>query len=148
MAKKGKRLTRMGSKDVAKAFTLKRKEARIQKQLALEGAGNGGLHKRKPSYARPDALQALQVVEANRWPDDEQLVKYHELNQDKKKTGGRRKPRKNLPPVEFPLMDEINPVIRNRMLIAASLKVKEVKRLPGFILQRTYNHKKRPITFV
>ena len=116
------------------------------KQKALEDAGKGGFPKRKPTYSDVEGLATLHVVESCRWPSEEQLVKYAELNQDKK---SRRpgKPKK-VRPVEFPLMDEIDDVTRNRMLIASSLKIQPVKRAPGFILTRTYNHKNRIITFV
>jgi hypothetical protein len=145
---KGKRKLRKGSKDVAIAYTKAKAQRRHDKQIELEEAGKGGFNKRKPNYSRRAELEALQIVEQNRWPDDDQLVMYHELNTAKKPGGNRsRKPIK--PRVEiFPLMDEISDVTRNRMLIAASLKMQPVKRSPGWILSRTYNHKKRVITFV
>ena len=147
MAGKRSRKTRIGNGDVAKAATLKRKEKRAAKQALLEADGKGGFPKRKPAYDRPEQLRTLVLVDQNRWPDDDQLQKYAELNQDKKRRGVIKKAKK--PRVDhFPLMDELDPVTRNRMLIAASLKLQPVKRQPGFVLTRTYNHKQRPITFV
>jgi len=142
----GKRKMRKGSVDVATAYTEAKKQRRHDRQLALEEAGKGGFKKRKPNYARREQLQTLHIVEANRWPDDDQLVKYAEMNQDKKvRRGGKpAKPREDV----FPLMEELSTEIRNRILIAASLKVQPVKRNPGYCLVRTYNHKGRPITFV
>ena len=141
-----KRKTRMGSAEVAAAYTERRKEEKAVLQKAKEDAGKGGFPKRKPTYANQEGLDTLHVIESCRWPSEEQLDKYAELNQDKK---SRRpgKPKK-VRPVEFPLMDEIDDVTRNRMLIAASLKLQTVKSMPGFVFTRTYNHKNRPITFV
>ena len=144
----GKRKMRMGSKDVATAYTAAKAQRRHAGQVKREEAGKGGYPKRKPNYARREQLETLIIVENNLWPTDDQLVKYAEMNQDKKVRRRPSKAKKNLRPVEFPLMDEISDVTRNRMLIAASLKLQPVKRMPGFILSRTYNHKGRPITFV
>jgi hypothetical protein len=143
----GKRKTRMGNRDVAVAYTVAKAQRRHDRQVALEEKGKGGHKKRKPDYDRRAELEYLWVEELNRWPEDTQLDAYAEMNQEKKPKGGRRRP-KPIRPVEFPLMDEIDDVTRNRMLIAASLKLQPVKRMPGFIFVRTYNHKKRPITFV
>jgi hypothetical protein len=84
-----------------------------------------------------------------RFPDEDQLRKYHELNIDKKHVSHGK--RKAPPDLRFNFMEAaaLNSAKEvNRLLVAASLKIKRVRRFPGWVLQRTYNHGKRPITII
>lgn len=127
-----------------------RKAARTERQLGRR--------------SRPIANQAhrsfLKIQDRDRVPDDDVCDKYASLNKKKHQPGpGRSRPA----PLGMPLLEALltspNPAdwkvheqesCKNviKLLVAASLKIKRVKRHPGWILQRTYNHKNRPITIV
>lgn len=85
---------------------------------------------------------------SRRWPTPDQEVKYFELNtaKDKPRGGGRSKIK---PPARpFALLESIDPKVLDKLLTASSLKLKRVRRYPGWILQHTYNLKNRPIQII
>lgn len=114
-----------------------RKAARTEKNCARSGR----------AITDHAADEQIRRCHLRRWPDKEQENKYFELNTDKKQRG---KPAKRIkPPVlEFALLESIDPKTLNKLLIASSLKVKKVRRYPGWILQTTYNLKSRPIQII
>jgi hypothetical protein len=48
----------------------------------------------------------------------------------------------------MPLLESIDPVTLDKLLTAASLKVKRVKRYPNWVLQTVYNLGRRPLQFI
>jgi len=113
-------------------------------------AGRTGknLGRRSSPIADPVKLAFLKGQDNGRWPSDETCDKYAKLNREKKVKG---RPGKNLAPLGFPLMEAAmahGTASLEKLLIAASLKVKRVKRHPGWVLQRTYNLKNRIIEIV
>jgi len=85
---------------------------------------------------------------ARRWPSNDQEQKYFELNMLKKQRG-RANPKRIKPrEVTFPLLHEVNPAMLKKILLAASIKLKSVKRDPGFVLIRQYNLGNRPLEFI
>lgn len=80
------------------------------------------------------------------WPSKEQEQAYFEMNAKNHPAarGGGIKP----PVFEFALMESIPANQLDKLLTASSLTVKRVKRYPGWILQRTYNLKNRPIEII
>jgi hypothetical protein len=93
----------------------------------------------------------LKDQKRNRWPSQDTMEKAHELAIDKK-ANRRGKPGKARPAdVGFPLLDTLVgtcPKALDTILTAASLKLKRVRRYPGWILQRVYNLKDRPIQLI
>jgi hypothetical protein len=84
----------------------------------------------------------------NRWPDPKTEDKYAELNRAKRP---RRKPGKIKPAGGgFTLLDMAIDKGRalDTLLTAASLKLKKVRRYPGYVLIHTYNLKNRPIDII
>lgn len=83
-----------------------------------------------------------------RHPDTEQLVKAWELKNEKR---GGRPNRKNSKPTQsgFTLFDAVVDS-RNleKLMLAASLKIKRVRRWPGYVLIKTYNLKNRPLEII
>lgn len=89
----------------------------------------------------------IRMQQFNRWPTQETEDKYFELNNAKKprhRPANRVKP----PQLGFPLLEQADGPALQRLLVAASLSVKKVKRWPGWVLQRTYNLKNRPIEII
>jgi hypothetical protein len=116
----------------------KRKVARSDKNCARSG---------KP----PVNLAGHEQIrnEANRrWPTVEQQNLYFELNTSKNPVNRPSKGRIKPPVNEFALLESVDPVTLDKLLTAASLRVKRVKRYPGYIIQRTYNLKNRPIQII
>lgn len=90
----------------------------------------------------------------DRWPTQEQEQKYFELNTDKKNRNNRPAKRIKPPVFGFALLeqamgdnDPLKAMTINKLLICSSLKIKRVRRYPGWILQRTYNLKNRVLDF-
>lgn len=92
------------------------------------------------------------LTKSDKWPEDWQLDLYHDLNNSKFNTGRRRDPEIKVrvkPPVfPFALLESVEPHTLDKLLTAASIAVKKVKRYPGWILQNTYNLKSRPIQII
>ena len=90
----------------------------------------------------------------DRWPTADSEQKYFELNNDKKAKGGRKANGIKPPAFPFALLeqaighdDPIRARTINKLLICSSLKIKKVRRYPGWVLQRTYNLKNRVLDF-
>lgn len=84
----------------------------------------------------------------DRWPGSRQMDLYFELNTSKEKRPSPTR-RVKAPVFAFALMESVNDrKALDKLLIAASLKVKKVRRYPGWILQQTYNLKNRPIQII
>ena len=98
--------------------------------------------------ADPVVDQFIRHQAANRWPSQATEAMYFELNNDKTKKDPRPAKRIKPPRFEFALMESIKPEILDKLLTAASMKIKRVKRYPGWILQQTYNLKNRPLQFI
>jgi hypothetical protein len=92
------------------------------------------------------ALHFIRHQAANRWPDEPTMIKAQELAVKKHQRG-----RAKTKPMDqgFTLLDML---IDNsnlpKLLLAASLKLKKVRRYPGYVLERTYNLKSRPIQII
>lgn len=83
-----------------------------------------------------------------RHPDTKQLQKAWELKNEKRP---RRKPGAIKPmQTGFTFFDAVidKGKTLETLLLAASLKVKKVRRYPGYVLQRVYNLKDRPIQII
>lgn len=89
----------------------------------------------------------VSFLDNHRWPTQESEQMYFELNIDKKQ---RNAPAKRIKPpaMPFALLESIDPKTLDKLLTAASFKLKRVKRFPGWVLQRTYNLKNRPVQFI
>lgn len=135
---RGKRKARMGSKEVATAYTAAAK-------LRREGKNR---KRRGPATEDEFGLRYLKDQANDRWPEDRQCDLYFELNTTKKAVGRPSRGRIKPPTVEFALLESIDARTLDILLTAASLKVKRVKRNPGWVLQRTYNLKNRPIQII
>jgi hypothetical protein len=86
---------------------------------------------------------------SNRWPTQDIMQKSWEMLKDRKT---RRPGKKAIKPMDtgFTLLDALidKGKTLETLLTAASLKIKRVKRHPGYVLIRTYNLKNRPITII
>lgn len=108
--------------------------------------GNGP--SRKAPIADHETAAFLKAQSRDRWPTEETKVQYYTLNLAKEKRGPSRK---RPSPLGLPLMEQAmghGTKEIARLLTAASLKMKRVRRHPGWILVRTYNLKTRPIEIV
>lgn len=81
----------------------------------------------------------------DRWPEKTTEDIYAELNK-KKQPRGRAKIKP--PALGFALLESIPAAQLDKLLTAASFKLKRVKRYPGWILQRTYKLGNRPIQII
>ena len=131
-------------------------DKRTRKKNTSSGARKGRADRgtsRRNTTAIADAAGYLFLKDQkrNRWPTEATLVKAHELAIDKK-ANRHGKPGKARPvDVGFPLLDTLVgtcPKALDTLLTAASLKLKRVRRYPGWILQRVYNLKNRPIQLI
>jgi hypothetical protein len=116
------------------------------KRAARHENGNG------PTRKRPIANQAgmnfLRHQDEHRWPSEKTMDLAHELSTEKIKRG---RPKAPLARLGFPLMEQAlatSTKAVQTLLVASSLKIKNVRRHPGWVLQRTYNLKNRPIVIV
>jgi len=96
----------------------------------------------------PVAENFIRHQDENRQPTKESEMLYFELNNDKNKKDPRPANRIKPPKYEFALMESVRSEVLDKLLTAASLKVKRVKRYPGWILQSTYNLGRRPLQFI
>jgi hypothetical protein len=99
--------------------------------------------------AKPAEAAFLKSQDLNAWPSKESGDLYASLNRDK--PAKRPENKKPVGRFNFSLLElaiESSAKELNKLLTAAALKLKPVRRPPGFILQRTYNLKKRPIEIV
>ena len=141
MSLKGKRKTRLGSAAAASARTAANKERKST------GTGRKGA-----LVAKRDHHDYVVSMKHNRWPTQYSEQLYHELNIAKRPRAQRRK---GIKPGQandgFMILETLIgncPRILDKLLTAASLKIKRVRRYPGIILTRTYNLKNRPITIL
>ena len=141
MSLKGKRKTRLGSTAAASARTAANKERKST------GTGRKGA-----LVAKRDHLDYMKAMKHNRWPTQHSLHLYGELNMIKRP---RQQRRKGIKPGQsndgFMILETLIgncPKTLDKLLTAASLKIKRVRRYPGIILTRTYNLKNRPITIL
>lgn len=85
----------------------------------------------------------------HRWPTEESKAKRNQLDIDDRKKKVRSSPnRKPVRPLSTPLLETAalnNPGAVEKLLSAACLKMKRVRRHPGWVLQRTFKLKNRPI---
>jgi len=103
--------------------------------------------RRTPVSLDPSTEQFLRQQQNNRWPTQDSEHLYFELNTTKQPVN-RPANRIKQPNLGFALLESIPAVLLDRILTCSSLKYKSVKRFPGWILQRVYNLKSRPISFV
>lgn len=86
---------------------------------------------------------------ARRWPEAWQEDKYFELNNENfTPLDSNKKPRIKPPKFQFAMLESLDIQTLDKLLTAASLRLKGVSRFPGWILQRTYNLKNRPIEII
>jgi hypothetical protein len=122
-----------------------RKAARAGKQLERRG----------PAIADMAARSFMKRQDRDRWPSDETQDKAFEMLKNKRMGTHRgnsiRKGQRGIRPakVGFTFLDAvIDKGNLDKLLTAAYLKLKKVRRYPGFVLIRTYNLKNRPITII
>ena len=92
--------------------------------------------------------QFIRHQAGSRWPSQVSEQLYFDLNNDRTKKDPRPANRIKPPKHELPLLESIKADTLDKLLTAASLKVKRVKRYPGWILQSTYNLGRRPLQFI
>ena len=90
----------------------------------------------------------VEFFKTHRWPTSDQESMYFEMNTAKKQRNQPARGRIQQPVMPFALMESIDPVVLDKLLTAASMTVKKVRRYPGWILQTVYNLKSRPIQFI
>lgn len=135
------RKARLGSRAAAEARTAELKAKRAE--------GSRG-RKHAPVVHRDQHGYVISIKQ-NRWPTEAALVKCHELNMVKV---SRRQARKGIKPAHdtgFMILESLLgncPATLDKLLVAASLEIKKVRRYPGMILSRTYNLKNRPIVIL
>jgi len=132
-----------------------------RKARALERAAKpdtlnsyGGFGRRKPATANKAHADFLKIQARDRFPSAFSGDIYFEMSKDRKNRPTRsNKPRPS--PLGMPLLESLafhtNPAcVKNtaKLLLAASLKIKRVKRHPGWFLERVYNLKDRPIEVI
>ena len=85
-----------------------------------------------------------------RWPTQYQEQVYADMNRARGRAGRRRPGAKRIKPRQttFPLLHEIKADVLDKLLTASSLKLKQVRRDPGFVLIRQYHLKNRPLVFI
>jgi hypothetical protein len=107
--------------------------------------------RKSPVVADAAGLNFIRHQVENRWPTEETLIKAHELAIDRK--ANRHSSTKKIRPMDtgFLLLDGLIgtcPKALAIVLTAAALKIKRVRRYPGWVLQRTYNLKNRVIEII
>ena len=119
---------------------------------ARKGRADRGLSRRNTTaLADPVGYLFLKEQKRHRWPTARSEDKYAELNKGRTK---RNKPgKKAIKPMDtgFALLDGLVgtcPKTLDKLLTAASLKLKRVRRYPNWVLQRVYNLKNRPIQII
>ena len=90
----------------------------------------------------------IEFFKSHSWPTSDQENMYFEMNTAKKQRNQPARGRIQPPTQSFSLMESIDPVVLDKLLTAASMTVKKVRRYPGWILQTVYNLKSRPIEFI
>ena len=132
----------------------KRQRSHKTSSGARKARANKGINgkRRSPAPANEQTMEFIRHQNLNRWPTEESLQKQWELEQDKQAS---RPPVGRIKPADlgFPLLEqavstEQKELSIKKLLVAAALKLKRVKRHPGWVLQRTYNLGKRPLEFV
>jgi hypothetical protein len=105
--------------------------------------------RREPVHVCEATSDFVRKQANRRWPEQWQVEKYAEMNASKHQNRGRATGKRITPrEVSWPLIHELAPALLDKLLTAASLKVKRVKRDPGFVLIRQWNLKSRPLEFI
>lgn len=102
--------------------------------------------RKSPVVADQPGLNFIRHQSENRWPSVETMAKAHELSLVK----AQRSRQKTKPMSQgFTVLDMLidNPLL-DKLLTASSLKLKRVRRYPGYVLIKTYNLKSRPIQII
>jgi hypothetical protein len=122
---------------------------------------SSGVRKNRPANAKRKSpvvsdfpgLNFIRHQKENRWPSNDTMIKAYELSIDRK--GGTRRGAsiKKIKPMNsgFTMLDCLIgscPKALETVLLAASLKLKRVRRYPGYVLIRTYNLKNRAIEII
>ena len=105
-----------------------------------------------PAVMLAHVASFLKVQRKNsRHPSPDQIQTAWDLKNEKKPRGRKPGAIKPAQPVGFTVYDACmssNPAAVKTLLLAASLKVKKVRRYPGWFLERVYNLKNRPIEII
>ena len=128
-------------------MAVKKRAKRVSSGVGKNRAGKN-VSRRTPVSRDPVGENFIRHQAENRHPTAESVQLYFELNNDKTKKDPRPANRIKPPRFEFALLESIKPDVLDKMLTAARMKVKRVKRYPGWILQQTYNLKNRPLQFI
>jgi hypothetical protein len=124
---------------------------RTRKKRTSSGARKNragkNLGRRGPAVADQAESSFLKRQALHRWPTEATMIKAYEMIKAKRPRSnpGKAKPAR----VGFTLLDMvIDRPATQKLLVAASLKLKRVRRFPGYILIKTYNLKSRPIQII
>jgi hypothetical protein len=124
-----------------------------RKARAIREGANQGSHKRP--IADEAVMSFLRSQDLLRWPLKDTADLYAKLNRQRHVAGQAGGSKRVPSSLGFPLLETLafheNPKTVDAvatLLVAAALKVKRVKRHPGWVLQRTYNLKNRPIEII
>ena len=103
-------------------------------------------NRRGRAIAKGPEANFIRHQSGNRWPDPATLEKAGELAMKKQpRSRAKSKPMQ----LGFSLLDLcIDKASTHQLLLAASLKIKAVKRYPGHVLERVYNLKGRVIELI
>jgi hypothetical protein len=108
--------------------------------------GKANRNRRGRAIAKGPEANLIRHQSDHRWPDKETLEKAGELAMKKQpRSRAKSKPMQ----LGFSLLDLcIDKASTHKLLLAASLKIKKVKRYPGYVLERVYNLKGRVIELI
>jgi hypothetical protein len=135
-------------------------DKRTRKGKGIDSSGarkaralRGQARRNTTALADPVGYLFLKDQKRNRWPTAASEDKYASLNKDKKRGTSRGESIKKIKPMTqgFTLLDCLVgtcPKALETVLLAASLKLKRIRRYPGYVLIRTYNLKNRPIEII
>jgi len=123
----------------------RKRKARAGSGIRKNRAGKN-CSRKGPAIADQAESNFLRHQAASRWPTDWSLDKMAEMAMDKKP----RSRQKSKPmTLGFSVLDHlIDKPGLDKLLTAASLKIKRIRRYPGYVLMKTYNLKNRPIQII
>jgi hypothetical protein len=84
----------------------------------------------------------------HRWPTEKSEDLYFKMNNSEPPEHKLLVNRIRPPQLEFPLLESLPGATLYKILLASSLRVKKIKRHPGWILERVYNLRDRPIQII
>ena len=127
---------------------MKSKELKRSTGKVRDNRSGKNCKRRGKAIINPSADDGVRRGALHRWPTKDQEAMYFDMNTSKNPVNRPSKGRIRPPVTEFALLESLDPATLDKLLTAASFSVKKIKRYPGWILQRVYNLKSRPIQII